>query len=72
LFTAASTQGFSVAPSQPLAVINNTADTVGNAQSMTLANQTTIVFSDKMLYFNVSVVEGAAAKADVLLTIQLL
>ena len=72
LFTAASAQGFAIAPSQLLSITNNTTDTISNAQSMTLTNPTAIVFSDKTLYFNVSVAEGAAAKADVHIIIQLL
>ena len=65
-------QGFAIAPSQILAITNNTADNIGNAQSTELANQRTIVFSDMTLYFNVSTAEGTAAKADVHITIQLL
>ena len=72
LFTAAYAQGFAIAPSQILTITNNTADNIGNAQSMELANQRTIVFSDMTLYFNVSTAEGTAAKADVHITIQLL
>ena len=66
VFTAAAGSGVAVvAGSTAVAVNTSAADTSGNMQQLTIANQTTIAFNDAALFFRVQTANGAPGTASV-------
>lgn len=69
VFSGAGGTGTTIAATQALTITSASADTNNNAMTMTLTNQTTTWFDYTTLYFRVSVAQGSAQTADVILTI---
>ena len=74
LYSAASAGGVAICADQALTPTSNTADTNLNAQNLTIASAgtTTCFTTATSLYFRVGTAEGAAATANVTLTIRII
>jgi hypothetical protein len=71
LFTAASAGGVAIVANGALTPTSGTTDTALDMQSLTIASATT-AFTDTTLYFRIGTAEGAAATANVTLTLRIL
>jgi len=70
VFSAAGGTGTTIAADQAITVTSGTANTALNTQGLTLSPASTIAFNFPTLFFRVGTAEGAAATADVVITIQ--
>jgi hypothetical protein len=70
VFTGAGATGQTLAATQAITVTTASANTIHNAQSLTLTNQATECYTATTLYINVANAQGSAATGDVTLVIQ--
>lgn len=72
LFTASGGAGTAIAATQALTVTTASENTASNAMALNITNSQTTTFNLTQLFFRVTIAQGAAATADVTVTLRYL